>query len=213
MAKKSIYSDQNGNNLLAYPEPWSVKIFRFFAIPLAKGLAKIKVHPNVITILTIPFAFVAAFFFFNNMLIYGAVFFFISFLLDCADGTLARLTNKQSEFGEKLDKYTDRINNFAMYFGLWYSQYYLTGYEYEGAAIFAAHYLIMLFGLLFITSYDYKTIGKSISSYYAPLDEAFLTFFILPIFGVFFYVFPILVIIQLISHIGLLIKQRKNKKV
>lgn len=214
MTIKSLYFDQVGKNLLKTRESWSLKIFRIFAIPSAKLLAKTSIHPNIITVLTIPFAFIAAFFFFKDMLIYGAFFFFISFLLDCTDGALARFTGKTSEFGGKLDRYTDKINNFAMYFGLWYSQYYLTDYAFIGGCIFAMHYLILLFGSLFINSYKYKTISKSVYSYYTPLDEAFLSFMVLPIFGVFFYVFPILIILQFTSHIALFIRQnQKNKSI
>ena len=208
--KQGIYIDKNGVNLLKKCSPWTVKIFRIISIPFARLLSKTNIHPNVITLLTIPFACTAAFFFFKNMLVYGAFFFFISFLLDCTDGDLARFTNKKSDFGGKLDRYTDKINNFAMYFGLWYSQYYQTGFGIAGGSIFAAHYLLMFFGTLFILNYKYKTVFKSVMSYYMPIDQSIIALFVLPILGLFFYLFPILVITQFISHIVLVIKQKRR---
>ena len=146
---RNIYSERKSEHFLYKSEPWSVLIFgRVFSIPLARAITKLpaKIHPNVITILTVPFALLAGICFFKGMLVYGAIFFLISFILDCTDGTLARLTNTTSKLGQKLDNYTDRLNNLFMYFGLWYSQYYLTGEWFLGGCIIGTHYLIMLFG-------------------------------------------------------------------
>ena len=207
---KRIYTERPGEDFLIKQEAWSTKIGRIFGIPLARALAKspIRIHPNIISILSIPFAVLAGFFFFKNMLIYGAIFFFISFILDNTDGVLARLTNTTSQFGHKLDTYTDRLNNFVMFFGLWYSQYYINDQWFIGGSIFAVHYFIMFIGLFYIKSYKYKTVFPGVISYYHPLDEGFLTFFVAPLTGFFIYIFPVLVILQYISHIVLFIKQR-----
>ena len=77
---KRIYTECPGENFLIKQEAWSTKIGRFFGIPLARALAKspIQIHPNIISILSVPFAVLAGFFFFKNMLIYGAILFFIN---------------------------------------------------------------------------------------------------------------------------------------
>ncbi|OGT06733.1 MAG: hypothetical protein A2103_01205 [Gammaproteobacteria bacterium GWF2_41_13] len=41
----------------------------------------------------------------------------LGFMLDCADGTLARLQNKNSLFGALLDPFLDRVNNFIVFIG------------------------------------------------------------------------------------------------
>ncbi len=208
---KNIYTERNGEKFIKESEPWSVILFgRIFSIPLARLIAKFpfKVHPNIITILTIPFAILAGFCFYKGMLVYGALFFLVSFILDCTDGTLARLTNTTSAFGAKLDSYSDRFNNFVMYFGLWYSQYYLFDQWFLGGFIIGCHYLVALFGKIYIKNHNYKTIFPKISSYYASLDEGNLTFFVLPLIGLFRQILPVLIILQAISYSILYFKQK-----
>jgi len=201
-------------------EEWALKIVRIFGTPLAKGIARlpVKVHPNVVTIFSLLFAIIAAFFFFNNQLVYGAIFFFISYVFDTADGTLARLTDTQSELGRRLDFYVDILGNIFMYFGLWYSQFYLYGQWFIGGAIIAAHYMVMAFGYMFIKNRTYKTIFPNICSYYSAADEGILTFFFVPILaffipGIFRLALPILVALQFVSYVILFLKQKEKPDV
>jgi len=201
-------------------EEWAVKIVRIFGTPLAKGIARlpVNIHPNVVTIFSLLFAIIAAFFFFGNQLIYGAIFFFISYVFDTADGTLARLTNTQSELGKRLDFYVDILGNIFMYFGLWYSQFYLYGQWFTGGAIIVAHYLVMAFGYMFIKNRTYKTIFSHICSYYSAADEGILTFFFVPILaffvtGIFRLALPILVALQFISYVVLFLRQKEKPDV
>lgn len=198
-------------------EEWAVKIVRIFGTPLAKGIARlpVKVHPNVVTVFSLLFAIIAAFFFFNNQLIYGAIFFFISYVFDTADGTLARLTNTQSELGKSLDFYVDILGNIFMYFGLWYSQFYLYGQWLIGGVIIAAHYMVIAFGYMFIKNRTYKTIFPNICSYYSAADEGILTFFFVPILAffirdIFRLALPILVALQFISYVILFLRQKEK---
>ena len=209
---KSIYSEKKGEHFLKEKEEWAVKIGRLFGIPLARAIKAlpVKIHPNIISIISLIFALFAAYNFFNNKLIFGAIFFFISYVFDCSDGVLARLTNTQSKFGEKLDFYIDITGNIFMYFGLWYSQYYLHGQWFLGGSIIAAHYIIMVFGYAFIKDRTYKTISPKLSSYYSAADEGFLTFFFTPMFGIFRFVFPILVLAQFITYVILFLKQKEK---
>ena len=209
---KDVYSERKGEHFKHKSEPWSVVfIGRVFGVPIARAIARLpfKVHPNVLTIITVPLSLIACFYFFKNLLILGAIFYFMGYIFDCADGTLARLTNTVSKTGARLDFYTDILNNVFMYFGLWYSQYYLTGQWFLGGSIIAAHYFIMVFGYMFLSKLTYKTISPRICSYYVHADEGFLTFFFAPITGYFIFIFPVLVSLQFISYIVLFIKQDK----
>ena len=208
---KNIYTERNGEHFKKKSEPWTIIfIGRVFGIPLARIFARLKVSPNVITIFTVPFAFLAGICFFYNSLILGALFYFISYILDCSDGTLARLTNTTSKYGERLDYYTDITNNAPMYFGLWYSQFYLQGMWFIGGAIIATHYAIMVFGYVFLKKLTYKTISPRVCSYYMHADEGFLTFFFVPLTGIFYLILPILVLLQLVSYIILFFTQKEK---
>jgi len=62
---KKIYSEHSGEHFIKKSEPWSlVFIGRVFGVPLARIFARLKISPNVITIFTVPFAFLAGICFF-----------------------------------------------------------------------------------------------------------------------------------------------------
>lgn len=207
-----MYSEKKGEHFVKKREEWAVKMGRLFGIPLARAIKAlpVKIHPNIISVISLIFALFAAYYFFNNKLIVGVIFFFISYIFDCSDGVLARLTNTQSKFGEKLDFYIDITGNVFMYFGLWYSQYYLYGQWFLGGSIIAAHYIVMIFGYMFIKDRTYKTISPKLSSYYSAADEGILTFLFAPITRYFTLILPILIILQLASYIILLLKQKER---
>lgn len=199
---------------------WTIKLGRPLGTPLAKGIAKlpIKIHPNYVTLVSLILILIAAYCFFRNLLLFGAIFYYVGYVVDTADGALARLTNTQSRFGERLDFYFDTIGNVFMYFGLWYSQYYLAGNWFLGGSIIAAHYVVIALGYMFLATLMYKTIFKTIGSYYSHADEGIITFCFLPIFaafipGLFPIVFPILVILQFISFVILFIIQKDKPNV
>lgn len=209
---KNAFTEQEGEHLRKKSEPWTVVYCgRVFGIPVAKAFARLHIHPNTVTIVSIPFTVLAGVCFFYNYLVFGALFYFISYILDCADGSLARLTNTTSEFGEKLDYYTDIVGNIFMYFGLWYSQYYSHGRWFIGGSIIAVHYFTIAFGYIFLTRIYYKTISPKVNSYYTHCDEGFLTFLFAPLTGMYFiFVFPILVLLQVVSYVVLFLTQKEK---
>jgi phosphatidylglycerophosphate synthase len=216
---KKIYSERKGENFIKKSEPWTVVfIGRIFGTPIARFFARFKIKPNTVTLLTVPFSFLAGICFFYGFLNYwylvlGSFFYFIGYILDCSDGTLARMTNQVSRYGERLDYYTDIINNIPMYFGLWYSQFYLQGMWFIGGAIIAFHYFVMAFGYIFLKKFTYKTISPRICSYYMHADEGFLTFAIAPVTGYFYLVLPMLVALQFISYILLFFTQKEKPNI
>jgi phosphatidylglycerophosphate synthase len=209
---KRIYTEGPGEDFIKKEDSWTSIIFSDpFSIPLARFLSKFKsVYPNHITIIALIPAFIAVYFFFRGQLMYGAFFFLLNFIIDGIDGKLARLTKKYSKHGVALDYHTDRIRNFALFFSLWYSQYYLHGQWLTGGAIIFVHYVAMVFGFLFVTDFSYKTIFPRVYSYYAPIDEGFLIFFFAPLINQVTLLLPILVLLQLISYITLFFVQKKK---
>lgn len=196
-------------------EEWAIKIGRLFGTPLAKAISKLpfNVTPNAISVISLIPAILAGYCFFTNQLIYGAILFWISYCFDCADGELARLTNQETDFGRKLDFYIDMTGNVFMYFGLWYSQFYLNGQWFWGGLIIFSHYCIMVFGYMFITDRTYKTISPSVCSYYSAADEGFFTFLILPVFNIFPIGLPVVVGLQFASYLVLYFKQKEKPSI
>lgn len=97
--------------------------------PILNSIARhlIKVDPNVLSWLSILFAFLAGvFFYFSspklelvNFYLYGAVFFvFLNGLFDAIDGKVAKLAHKTSKKGDFLDHALDRYADVFIVGGL-----------------------------------------------------------------------------------------------
>tara|TARA_B100000941_G_scaffold253330_1_gene200934 strand:- start:850 stop:1587 length:738 start_codon:yes stop_codon:yes gene_type:complete len=81
----------------------AIIIYRLMAVPFIIIFKILNFHPNWITYISLLALFVAAIFSFNGEFIVGSLFILLSLVLDCADGIIARLNNKESELGLKLE--------------------------------------------------------------------------------------------------------------
>ena len=90
--------------------------------PIISKFAKIflNVNPDVLTCLSLLFAFLAGLFFlysrpsqelFNFFLVFASIFIFLNGLFDALDGKVAKLTNKTSKKGDFLDHALDRYSD------------------------------------------------------------------------------------------------------
>ncbi len=97
--------------------------------PLLSAISKrfLKVNPDVLTWVSVIFAFLASLFFYFsspefelvNFYLYGAVLFvFLNGLFDAMDGKVAKLTKKTSRRGDFLDHALDRYADVFMVGGL-----------------------------------------------------------------------------------------------
>jgi archaetidylinositol phosphate synthase len=96
-----------------------------FFMKIAKGFS--KVDPNVLTWLSLVFAFIAGLFFYfssskleliNFFLCAAVIFVSLNGLFDAIDGKVAKLTNKVSKKGDFLDHALDRYADVFMVGGL-----------------------------------------------------------------------------------------------
>lgn len=105
------------------------------ALPVANHT---RLTPNGLTVFSLVLGLVSAVCFGLNQLIAGAGFFYLSFMIDCVDGKIARLKGTGTPFGLWLDYVGDRIRVVLCAGGLAYGQYTLTGdvrYIVLGAAV------------------------------------------------------------------------------
>lgn len=77
-------------------------------LPVATRLFA-PIHPTVITLASFGFGVVAAGFLAQGYTAQGLVFFLLNRVLDGLDGTVARLTNRQSDFGAYIDIVLDTV--------------------------------------------------------------------------------------------------------
>ena len=84
-------------------DSWTHKIARICVLPLINT----PISPNHITIIRLITGLVACAAFASKINILGGIFWLISTFLDRADGELARVSGKTTEWGHKFDYYCD----------------------------------------------------------------------------------------------------------
>jgi phosphatidylglycerophosphate synthase len=99
--------------------PLSVRLrFRHILEPLARALSDSRVSPNALTVVGLLPAIAGGFAFGNQMVRLGGVLIGVSGLFDLLDGLVARVGNKQTDFGALLDSTLDRFGEIAIFIGL-----------------------------------------------------------------------------------------------
>ncbi|WP_320783703.1 CDP-alcohol phosphatidyltransferase family protein [Streptomyces sp. CRN 30] len=110
---------------------WTVLLVDPVATPLVRWTARWpRITPNGITWAALVMGLAAAACFAQGdrqWLIIGAIVYHVSFILDCMDGKLARLTGRGSEFGAWLDYVFDRVRVLICAIALMGGQYAKTG--------------------------------------------------------------------------------------
>lgn len=104
---------------------------KYFVKPIVNLLVKIKIHPNLVTLLSLLLGIVAFLFYWQGIFWAGAIFLFLCGIFDTFDGEIARQTNRVTKIGGFLDSTADRINEFLIYLGL-----FLYYYSHETYALF-----------------------------------------------------------------------------
>ncbi len=98
--------------------PITKYVYRKFSEPTARLLNKLKLSPDQVTFISFILGILSGFILYYKMYILGLIVIFISEILDCADGDLARLQKKVSKRGEFADSFLDRIVEVAIFYGL-----------------------------------------------------------------------------------------------
>lgn len=107
---------------------WTV----YFVDPVACRVAllvanRTRITPNALTVFSLVLGMVSAVCFATDKLAAGAVMFYLSFMIDCVDGKIARLKGTGTPFGLWLDYVGDRVRVVCCAAGLAFGQYALTG--------------------------------------------------------------------------------------
>ncbi len=93
---------------------WYERTFR----GLGEKLARLKITPNQLTILSLIPAVASCYFFSQQIVLWGVVCMAVSFFIDALDGSLARATGMTTKIGKVLDPVVDRYVEFLVLFGL-----------------------------------------------------------------------------------------------
>jgi phosphatidylglycerophosphate synthase len=105
---------------------WHVVWVRSWSFPVLRWLARRQATPNQVTILGFVVALLACLLMAQGGYwsgVIGAVMLYGSWVLDCMDGTLARLTFAESAFGQKLDTVLGHVSNLGIFGALVWAVY------------------------------------------------------------------------------------------
>jgi phosphatidylglycerophosphate synthase len=116
------------------------------ALLLTWVLMKTRVTPNQVTVASVVSAFLCGCFYAMGWFLPGSAMLFISHVLDCTDGNLARAKQRFSPLGKWLDAVGDRMGETFLFLGV--GAYFIQG---EGSGHWAL--LAVLDGLLLMLYY------------------------------------------------------------
>jgi phosphatidylglycerophosphate synthase len=95
--------------------------FSGFSIRVGAVFSRIGLSPNQWTVLSLVPALLAVYFLVNQSFIVAALLFLLSAFLDLVDGSVARVTGKETRLGAYLDTIVDRYVEAIIIFGLLFS--------------------------------------------------------------------------------------------
>lgn len=102
-------------------EFFDLVFYRPIAYLVVKGISWMPVTPNQVTTVSLLAGLLASYFFFqgtSSALVWGALWYALANVLDCADGQLARLQQSGTLFGRVWDGVADYISTAAVFLGI-----------------------------------------------------------------------------------------------
>ena len=113
-------------------------LYRPLGFPLVLLGKKLKLTPNFFTTLSLISILISAFFYSQNMIYWAAILLFVKQILDCVDGSLARLTKQFTRFGGLYDFLGDIVGFIAMTLCMGYAMS-----TSENNSIYYLYYILM----------------------------------------------------------------------
>lgn len=96
---------------------------KIYEEPISKILISLKLTPNMVTILGLLITSIGSFYVFQGSFLVGGIIVAIGTILDSIDGSMARLSNRVSKFGDLLDSVIDRFSEGIIFIGI--ASYYI----------------------------------------------------------------------------------------
>jgi len=138
MKKEKFWWSKSDDNFLS----------QYFSRPISRRVTLFLsrfsfITPNCITVFSLVIDITAALLIVKGFRILPAALIWISFIFDCVDGELARLTNRKSTFGQWLDAELDLIKEIILFFALGLKSYLSSG----------NHFVFLFLSLVIATRY------------------------------------------------------------
>ena len=182
---------------------------KIYEDPISKVLIYFKFTPNAVTIIGLLITLLGSFFIFQGDFLYGGIVVAIGTLFDSIDGSMARLSNKASKFGDLLDSVIDRFSEGIIFIGI--ASYYIFN-EFNDYAILFTIISLLCSQLISYIRAKCESLGiENKSGFFTRVERSIviIVFLIIsqPLIGLY-----ILVIGTFLSSIWRLVSGLKNAK-
>ncbi|MEC7837716.1 MAG: CDP-alcohol phosphatidyltransferase family protein [Chloroflexota bacterium] len=182
---------------------------KIYEDPISKVLIYFKFTPNAVTIIGLLITLLGSFFIFQGDFLYGGIVVGIGTLFDSIDGSMARLSNKASKFGDLLDSVIDRFSEGIIFIGI--ASYYIFN-EFNDYAILFTIISLLCSQLISYIRAKCESLGiENKSGFFTRVERSIviIVFLIIsqPLIGLY-----ILVIGTFLSSIWRLVSGLKNAK-
>lgn len=169
----------------------SIKIYSPAAQSIVNFCEKLKIHPNVLTITGIFLALCSGMLYFWGKAsiftyITATLIYNLSWLMDHADGQLARQTGKTSALGAKLDLAGDKIAKLAVMTGMIAGPFLESGFLVPALLVFFFHYgNHFVINYILNKRYTPKDVWqqKRYLGFFTSFEESFFMLLTVPITG------------------------------
>lgn len=142
------------------------KFGRQLLIPVTDLLIKIKVTPNIITLLGLPVTILASYFYAVGKLRIAGLTLAFAGLFDVFDGEVARKLNRVSKFGAFFDSTIDRFEEFFVFGGIIYYYSFV-----HNDPLFAILVYFILLGAIMTSYIRARAEGVGYSPQSGPMDR------------------------------------------
>lgn len=143
------------------PTTFTDRLRRIFKAPIlgvARGLIRLGIHPNLITLVGFIISLIPAVYAARGDFLIAGLLYMFSTSLDALDGTVARESNRVSRFGALLDSTLDRYTEAALLSGL---AYYMAKQTNEVGVLLA---FAALFGSVMVSYLRARSEGLTIDN-------------------------------------------------
>ena len=182
---------------------------KIYEDPISKLLIYLKFTPNTVTILGLIITIWGSFFIFQGDFFIAGIIVGIGILFDSIDGSMARLSNKASKFGDLLDSVIDRFSEGIIFIGM--AAYYIFN-EFNDYAILFTIISLLCSQLISYIRAKSESLGiENKSGFFTRVERSIVIVVCLiisqPLIGLY-----ILVVGTFISSVWRLISGLKNAK-
>ena len=182
---------------------------RLYEEPISKFFISFRLTPNMITIFGLIITAIGSYIVFQGNFFLAGIVVAIGALLDSIDGSMARLTNNVSKYGDLLDSVVDRFSEGIVFIGI--GSYYIYN-DLNEFAVFTVFIALLCSQIISYIRAKSESLGiQNKSGFFTRVERSLVLIFFLiisqPILGLY-----ILAIGTLISSLWRLASGLKNAK-